>query len=271
MNQEKPHLNINQQAWNARVIEGKSHTRSVHPDHLNDPLKHIDPVGWLNGNVSGLKVLCLASGGGLQSVLYAKAGAEVTVLDVSDEMLNKDRLMANDYNLKIRTVHRTMEDLSIFPNAYFDLVVQPVSTCYVPDIIQVYREVAKILKPEGLYISQHKQPVSLQASPSPIASGYLIMEPYYRSGPLAPAASPGSQHREYGTLEFLHRWESMIGGLCRQGFTIEDLLEPRHADPNAPLNSFQRRSHYIPPYVLIKARRKSSQTDRSLIIQPASR
>jgi 2-polyprenyl-3-methyl-5-hydroxy-6-metoxy-1,4-benzoquinol methylase len=271
MNQDKPHLQINQQAWNARVIQGKSHTRSVHPDHLNDPIKHIDPVGWLNGHVNGLKVLCLASGGGLQSVLYAKAGADVTVLDVSEEMLNKDRLMAKDYNLKIRTIHGTMEDLSIFPDAYFDLVVQPVSTCYVPDIIQVYREVAKVLKPEGLYISQHKQPMSLQASPLPIAGGYLITEPYYRSGPLPPPASPGSQHREYGTVEFLHRWECIIGGLCRQGFTIEDLLEPRHADSNADLNSFQRRSHYIPPYVLIKARRTNQSLDKSLIIHPAIR
>ena len=58
--------------------------------------------------------------------------------------------------------------------------------------------------------------------------GYEIVEPYYRSGPLPPVV--GSSHREAGTLEFLHRWEELLGGMCRAGFAIEDVIEPLHAD-----------------------------------------
>ena len=105
-----------------------------------------------------------------------------------------------------------MDDLSMFAPASFDVVVQPVSTCYVPDIVGVYRQVARIIVPGGLYISQHKQPASMQASIEPTRRGYEITEPYYRTGPL-PMVS-GSLHREEGTLEFLHRWETLIGGLC---------------------------------------------------------
>ena len=65
----------------------------------------------------------------------------------------------------------------------------------------------------------------------------------------------GSPHREPGTLEFLHRWEDLLGGLCRSGFVIEDLLEPLHAEPQALVGSFAHRSRYVPPYVRIKARR----------------
>ena len=53
----------------------------------------------------------------------------------------------------------------------------------------------------------------------------------------------------------MHRWEEIIGGLCRSGFVIEDLAEPKHGDHAAEPGTFRHRSQYIPPYVAIKARR----------------
>jgi hypothetical protein len=58
-------------------------------------------------------------------------------------------------------------------------------------------------------------------------------------------------------LEYLHRWEELVGSLCRSGFVLEDLVEPRHADPLADSGSFGHRSLYLPPYVTLKARRTS--------------
>ena len=112
--------------------------------------------------------------------------------------------------------------------------------------------------PAGLYISQHKQPGSLQAAFEASPHGYELVEPYYRSGPLPPVA--GSLHREEGTLEFLHRWEELIGGLCRAGFVVEDLNEPPHARADAESGTFAHRSRYIAPYVRIKARRTGEST-----------
>jgi SAM-dependent methyltransferase len=260
----------NEEVWDERVRKKQAHTRTVRPEDLADPIKSIDPVGWLGGRVSGLRVLCLASGGGLQSILYARAGAEVTVLDISREMLQQDRELARELGLTIRTVHGSMDNLQIFGDRSFDLVVQPVSTCYVPDVVRVYAEVARVLQEGSLYIVQHKQPGSLQASAIPKNDHYIIEQPYYRAGPLP--QPPGIfEHRESGAMEYLHRWEALIGGLCRQGFIIEDLLEPRHADPSASPGSFRHRSQFIPPYVLIKARRlslSSTQSDGKSIIIP---
>jgi hypothetical protein len=53
----------------------------------------------------------------------------------------------------------------------------------------------------------------------------------------------------------LHRWEELLGGMCRAGFVIEDVLEPMHADEQAAIGSFGHRSRYVAPYVRIKARR----------------
>jgi SAM-dependent methyltransferase len=199
-------------------------------------------------------VLCLAAGGGRDGVLLAAAGADVTVVDISPAMLALDRQAASERGLNLRVVQASMDDLSALEPASFEIVVQPVSTCYVSDVVAVYRQVARVVVPGGLYVSQHKQPSSLQARVEPSAAGgYELSEPYYREGPLPEVV--GSQHREEGTLEYLHRWEELIGGLCRSGFVIEDLVEPVHTKPRAKTGSFADRSRYLPPYVRIKARR----------------
>jgi SAM-dependent methyltransferase len=172
-------------------------------------------------------------------------------------MLEIDREVAAERSLKIRTVETSMDDLSMFSTGQFDLVIQPVSTCYIHDVGVVYREVARVLRGGGLYISQHKQPTSLQASLEPIAAGnrYVIEHPCYTDVPLAPIQST-SLVREPGAYEYIHRWEQLLGLMCRAGFLLEDLVEPIHADSTAMPNTFPHRSQFLPPYVRIKARRK---------------
>jgi SAM-dependent methyltransferase len=245
---------FNRRAWDDRVKGRMRFTRPAADDEFADPLKTLDGLGWLGGDVRGRRLLCLAAGGGRQGPLYAAAGADVTVVDISPAMLELDRQVAAERKLALRTVEASMDDLSMFAAGEFDVVIHPVSTCYVPDVEPVYREVARVTRGGGLYISQHKQPASLQASIEPSPRGYELREPYYRQGPLPPIA--GSRLREEGTLEYLHRWEQLLGLLCRSGFAIEDLVEPLHADPGAAPGDFAHRCRYIAPYVRIKARRQ---------------
>lgn len=252
----------NRQAWNERVRRGDSHTETAREEDFVDPLRIIDDCGWLGGSVRDKRVLCLAAGGGKHSVLFAAAGATVSVVDLSPAMLDLDRRMAAQRRVSVRAVESSMDDLSMFAAGSFDVVIQPVSTCYVMEVTAVYREVARVTVPGGLYISQHKQPACLQADLLPSPHGYLLREPYYRNGPLPPALA-GGQHREAGTIEFLHRWEELIGGMCRAGFVIEDLVEPRHADASAEPGSFGHRCRFLPPFVTIKARRTGENAQAS--------
>lgn len=247
----------NRRAWDRRALQQARFTRPATDEDLRDPLRKLDGSGWL-GDVVGKRLLCLAAGGGRQSLMYAAAGALVTVVDISEEMLAIDRYMAAQKGFDIAVVQASMDDLSILDPASFEFVIHPVSTCYVPNIHLVYREVARVIVPGGIYVSQHKQPTSLQATVSVSPRGYYeVTEPYYERGPLPPVA--GSLHREEGTLEFLHRWEEIIGGMCRAGFVIEDLAEPYHADVDAKPGDFGHRSQFIAPYVRIKARRTEQQ------------
>jgi SAM-dependent methyltransferase len=244
----------NRRAWDDYARQRTPHTLPASERDLQHPGPVINPCGWLPEGVAGRRVLCLAAGGGRHSILFALAGAVVTVVDLSPQMLAQDRQLAAARNLKVEVIEGSMDDLGMLGEAAFDIVIQPVSTCYVPDIVAVYRQVARVMAAGGLYISQHKQPASLQAEAKPsVDQRYGLTESYYRVGPLPPVT--GSAHREAGSVEFLHRWEDLLGGLCRNGFVIEDLVEPKHAVAQAEPGSWGHRSGFLPPYITIKARR----------------
>lgn len=248
-------LKNNRRVWDQRARNHEAHTATADERSLSRPLDYCDPLGWFEKDLRDKSVLCLASGGGMQSALFAAAGARVTVVDLSPAMLEQDRRVASERGYTIRCVEASMDRLAPLDTGSFDLVFQPVSTCYVPDVAAVYREVARVLRPRGLYVSQHKQPINLQTSALPGPQGYILVEDYYRSGPLAPVVGE-FEHRETGALEFLHRWDQLLGELLRSGFVLEDLFEPRHGNPLAEAGSFAHRSVKAPPYVMFKARRK---------------
>ena len=245
---------VNARTWDAYARNARRFARPVTDKEFMRRVQAVTNDPFLKGSLKHRQVLCLGSGGGMQSALYAAAGAQVTVVDISAEMLALDREVAAERDLMVTTVEASIDCLEVLASARFETVIQPVCTCYVPDVEAVYREVARVTAPGGLYVSQHKQPVSLQASVKPGNLGYFLETPYYQAGPL-PNVS-GSPHREEGTLEFLHRWEPLLGGLCRSGFSIEDLNEPIHGDSGADAGSFAHRSFFVPPYIRIKARRQ---------------
>lgn len=242
----------NQAAWD-RLADGTQFARLATDEECLEPLKTLDGRGWLPKSVSGLDVLCLASGGGWQSILYASAGARVTVVDLSEGMLRLDQREATRRRLNVKTIQASMDDLSMLTDQTFDIVHQPVSTCYVPDLLKVYAEISRLLRDGGLYISQHKQPTSAQITRRDERNHFVVGIEYFHEGPLPRIED--TSYRERGAVEYLHRWDELVGGLCRSGFVIEDLREPRRADEKAPVEHFGYRGRFVPPYVRLKARR----------------
>jgi SAM-dependent methyltransferase len=258
----------NTAAWDRMARRGHVLAQPATDAELARPLQVVDPIGWLGGDIHGWQVLCLAAGGGRHGPLYRAAGAEVTVVDLSPEMLALDRQVAAERGLELRTIQASMVHLPMLVDQQFDLVIHPVSTCYVEQPVQAFAEVARLLRPGGLYISQHKQPINLQASLEPIQGHYVIEQPAGLGQRAVPARAP-SRLREPGTIEFIHPLEVLLGGMCRCGLVIEDVVEPRHGQSDASLGSFAHRCHYVAPYLRIKARRRPSDPSgaaRALIL-----
>ncbi len=179
------------------------------------------PGEWL-GDLRGKKVLCLAGAGGLQAPLLACAGADVTVLDLSEKMLDKDRELAMRENLDIRVEHGNMCDLSRFEDGCFDMVLNPPSLFYVPDVEIVFREVYRVLKRGGTFIMSSSNPIAYVCDFDEAMDCYKAVNRMpYRS----------TDHADQGDwIEYGHTMESYIGGQLKCGFVLTGYVEHQMED-----------------------------------------
>jgi SAM-dependent methyltransferase len=259
----------NGRAWDRLAAAGAALARPAIDDAFADPRGWLGGGGtgrpWLPERLDGLEVLCLAAGGGKHGPLYAAAGARVTVVDLSAAMLTLDRAVARERRIDMEILQGSMDDLGMLAAARFDLVVHPVSTCYLPDVERVFREVARVVKPGGLYVSQHKSPASLQAGLAAGTGGrYELVHPVGRREPLPP--EPPSRLREAGTREFIHSLTALLGGICAAGFVIADVCEPDHRQAGAAPGSFAHRADFLPPYLRILARRTAAGSGGGILL-----
>src|SRR5207237_8523656 len=125
--------------WRALAAADALYTR-VRLDQTPETARQtLDPDGWF-GDVEGKRVLCLASGGGQQSVSFALLGAEVTVFDLSAEQLERDRAAAAHYGVTVETVAGDTRDLSQLAARHFDCRSHPYPLVVVPHAHVVFRE-----------------------------------------------------------------------------------------------------------------------------------
>ncbi len=137
------------------------------------------PAHWL-GDVRGREILCLASAGGQQAPILAAAGARVTLFDASAGQLDKDRQVAARDRLELACVQGDMRDLSTFADASFDLVFNPISNLYVDDVLPVWRECARVLRPGGKLLASFYNPALFIEDRSPELAEQGLIRPRHR-------------------------------------------------------------------------------------------
>jgi len=173
--------------------------------------------------VRGQDVLCLAGGGGQQSAVFSLLGAKVTVLDLTPEQLERDQISARHYGYEVTTIQGDMRDLSEFPDEAFHRVYQPISTLFIPDLREVYREVVRVLKPGGLYFSDYAVPLLYMAENKGWdGKGYslYITEPYVRGAILETEDERLNFTNGKSFSEFHHLLSDIINGLVTNGLRI---------------------------------------------------
>ena len=254
---------LNRAAWNRAAGEGENpYTKAVSPAaiaaarrgewalYLSDcrPV----PKRWFPA-LEGLDVLCLASGGGQQAPLFAALGARVTLLDASPGQLAQDRFVAERENLSIEIVEGEMADLSIFEDESFDLIFNPPSTLFVPDLEPVWHECYRVLRLEGLLMTGFMNPDEFIFDAVALDSeGSFVVEhplPYVEHETLSPEALE-ERIRNNEMFHFSHTMEAQLGGLIEAGFVITGFYEDRRpAEEGNPIR------HFMPSYYVTRARK----------------
>jgi len=103
---------------------------------------------------AGLKLLDVSSGRGTQAIYYASEfGAEVTGIDISDEMVNASIENARLSNLNDRITFRQGDSQNLpFDNGIFDVVVNECAVGIPDDSQKVLNEMVRVARANGVIV-----------------------------------------------------------------------------------------------------------------------
>jgi SAM-dependent methyltransferase len=221
----------NAERWKALVEANALFTRPALNLDAVSAREMLDPEGRL-GNLAGKDVLCLACGGGQQSVASAILGANVTVFDLSEAQLERDAEAAAHYGVDIKIVHGDMRDLSCFEQSAFDIVYQGYSLGFVPDVGTVFQQVARVLRAGGVYHFNCANPFFLGLSERDWnGEGYTLKYPYLDGAEITYEDQDWVYDRNRTNepiqlpREYRHTLSTLIGGLVGQSFLISHVSD----------------------------------------------
>lgn len=128
------------------------------PDGPQKPLHALNParLGYVEAraSLSGAQVLDVGCGGGLLSEAMAKAGADVTAIDLAPELVKVARLHGLESGVKVDYRVQAVEALAAERPASFDVVTCMEMLEHVPDPPAILAACAALLKPGGrLFLS----------------------------------------------------------------------------------------------------------------------
>jgi SAM-dependent methyltransferase len=238
----------------------------------------INPHGFYDDiDLSGKKILCLASGGGQQSIAFALLGADVTIVDFSEVQLQRDKEASLKHQTEIKIIKSDMRDLSFSDDHFFDIVYHPYSINYIPEVNTVFSEVSRVLKQGGYYdLMIHNPYVHGSWKDGSWGSrwnkdelwrgkGYPIWQPY-RDGYAVQIEdhywnfvnSDNETVRLPGPQEYRHTMSAIINGLIFKSFEILSFKEETSKNFDSEPGTWEHYTSCVPPWLYFFSKKKTS-------------
>jgi SAM-dependent methyltransferase len=208
-------------------------------DVVLTPTKTV-PQEWF-GDIKGKKLLGLASGGGQQMPVFCAAGADCTVMDLSDRQLESERMVSEREGYAISIVKADMTERFPFDDETFDIIFHPVSNCYIKDVQHVWNECFRVLKRGGILLAGMDNGFNFLFDEEGTEVKYTL--------PFDPLSNPEQmkdlQETDSG-VQFSHTLEEQLGGQLRAGFVLTDLYEDTNGEGKL-------HEHNVPCYMASRA------------------
>lgn len=182
------------------------------------------PRAWI-GDLTGKKVLGLASGGGQQGPILTALGAEVTIIDFSDQQLASEQLVAKREGYRITTIQADITQPLPFADDTFDLIVHPVSNVYMEHVLPIWQEAARVLKPGAEILSGLDNGVNFMADND---EEHIINQ--FPFNPLIHPEQMAQLEADDSGVQFSHTLVDQIGGQLKAGLQLRDLYEDTNGE-----------------------------------------
>lgn len=204
----------------------------VHYDHPNYRVKEF-LQGWSNlktielegvGDVRGKELLHLMCQFALDTLCWARLGAKVTGVDISDKSIELAHHLKQEAGLAGEFIRCDVLELIGRIDREFDVIYQSYGTlCWISDLAKWGQVVAHYLKPGGFFFLVDGHPIWPLFGWPQEGISYFAAEPQRYSG------DPDYCDRNYipknDSVEWQHPMSRIIMALIRAGLTIESFEE----------------------------------------------
>ena len=192
--------------------------KNGHWDVVLTPTKPV-PHEWFN-DLKNKKILGLAAGGGQQMPIFAALGANCTVLDYSIKQIESELMVANREGYQIEALRFDITKPLPFADNTFDLIFHPVANCYIEDIMPIWKECYRVLKPKGRLLAGLDNGINFLFDEDENCIVHKL--------PFNPLKNPEQMkilEKDDSGIQFSHTLEEQIRYQLKVGFKLLDLYE----------------------------------------------
>ncbi|MBA2497413.1 MAG: class I SAM-dependent methyltransferase [Acidimicrobiia bacterium] len=220
----------------------------------------------LLGRLEGKRVLELGCGGGPTAVALAKAGAKVIAVDSSTDQLGHARRLAEREAVNVELHHGDFADLAWVRGDTIDAVVSIYALGMVADVGRVFRQVHRVLRPDGPIVIAIPHPAwraldpgdqsvtpsgSSGGGPHPNAGGPpTLRRPYFDRSPRPWTEGGESGHDHPLTVA------DLFTALTRANFVVDTMLEPEPVATAGHSRWWRDAMTWIPSTLIVRARKQ---------------
>lgn len=170
------------------------------------------------GDVKGKHLLHLMCQFGLDTLSWAREGAIVTGVDISDNSIKRANELAGQVGIDARYVRSDIYDLIGRLDQKFDIVFQSYGTiAWISDVDRWAEIVAQHLKPGGFFYIVDFHPCAISIEDESVS--------YFDPGPYRYFDNPDYADKNYiiqaELVEWLHTLSSIINAFIKAGLRIE--------------------------------------------------
>ncbi len=211
----------------------------------------------LLGNVKNKKILELGCGGGQCSIAFAKQGAKVTGIDISEEQLKFAKYLAKKNKVKVNFLQGSFQNLSKIKLNSQDVVFSAFAFQYSPDLNNVFIQVYRVLKKKGLFVFSLDHPFYSTIN----TKNFKVEHSYFKTGRYEEVETwDGKKHK---FVAYKRKVSDLFNTLIKTGFNVEEIIEPFDSKTEkAWKKDFWKKVYpsrlvkLIPPTIIFKARKK---------------
>ncbi len=225
-NSLKEYFDANKKLWNELVSINKK-TEMYDLDGFKKGTNSLNFIELEElGDVSGKSLLHLQCHFGMDTLSWARLGAQVTGMDFSEEAIRLARSLSEELNINARFIHSNIYESRAVLEEKFDIVYTSYGVlCWLPDLMEWGRIIHHFLKENGTFYIVEFHPIR-----SMFDEAGNMKEPYFHSEKPIRYEGSGSYadpsaHFHHVTYEWLHSLADIVNALIEAGLGIEFLHE----------------------------------------------